>query len=52
MALFFSDVEMEVMCAVRRVFNPRGLANPSKVLPLRVCREWVGPGTTHVDVHA
>jgi glycolate oxidase subunit GlcD len=47
MELIFSDAELEAMCAVRRVFNPRGLANPAKVLPVRVCREWVGPGTRH-----
>ncbi|HEX7050919.1 MAG TPA: FAD-linked oxidase C-terminal domain-containing protein [Longimicrobiales bacterium] len=45
MPLIFGDAEMETMCAVRRVFNPRGLANPAKVLPVRVCREWVGPAT-------
>jgi glycolate oxidase subunit GlcD len=45
MELIFSDAAMSLMCDVRRVFNPRGLANPAKVLPLRVCREWVGPAT-------
>ncbi|HEY8484324.1 MAG TPA: FAD-linked oxidase C-terminal domain-containing protein [Longimicrobiales bacterium] len=45
MGLIFGDDELEAMCAVRRVFNPRGLANPGKVLPVRVCREWVGPAT-------
>ncbi|MGH7467469.1 MAG: FAD-linked oxidase C-terminal domain-containing protein, partial [Longimicrobiales bacterium] len=45
MDLIFSAEEMDVMCAVRRVFNPRGLANPAKVLPVRMCREWVGPAT-------
>jgi glycolate oxidase subunit GlcD len=45
MELVFSDAEMEAMCALRRVFNPRGLANPSKVLPVRTCREWAGPAT-------
>jgi glycolate oxidase subunit GlcD len=48
MELVFSDAEMHLMCDVRRVFNPRGLANPSKVLPLHVCREWVGPATLRV----
>lgn len=47
MPLIFSDTEMELMCDVRRVFNPRGLANPAKVLPVRVCREWIGPATHH-----
>lgn len=45
MELIFSDVEMSLMCDVRRVFNPRGLANPAKILPIRACREWVGPAT-------
>jgi glycolate oxidase subunit GlcD len=49
MELIFGDAEMGAMCDVRRVFNPRGLANPSKVLPLRVCREWIGPGTRVED---
>jgi glycolate oxidase subunit GlcD len=45
MPLIFSDTEMALMCDVRRVFNPRGLANPAKVLPVRTCREWIGPAT-------
>lgn len=45
MDLIFGQAELEAMCAVRRVFNPAGLANPAKVLPVRVCREWAGPGT-------
>ena len=49
MDLIFSDEELGLMCDVRRVFNPRGLANPAKVLPIRVCREWVGPATRRVD---
>jgi glycolate oxidase subunit GlcD len=50
MELIFGDAEMEAMCAVRRVFNPRGLANPAKVLPIRTCREWVGPATHRVEM--
>jgi glycolate oxidase subunit GlcD len=45
MPLIFSDTEMKLMCDVRRVFNPRGIANPAKVLPVRTCREWIGPAT-------
>ncbi len=45
MDLIFSEQELSAMCDVRGVFNPRGLANPAKVLPIRVCREWVGPAT-------
>ena len=49
MPLIFSETEMQVMCDVRRVFNPTGLANPAKVLPIRVCREWAGPATRRAD---
>jgi glycolate oxidase subunit GlcD len=45
MDMIFSDEEMSLMCDVRRVFDPLGLANPAKVLPVRVCREWTGPAT-------
>jgi glycolate oxidase subunit GlcD len=45
MEMVFSDEEMRLMCDVRRVFDPLGLANPGKVLPVRVCREWTGPAT-------
>ena len=49
MPLIFGEREMQVMCDVRRAFNPRGLANPAKLLPVRVCREWAGPATRRVD---
>ena len=52
MPLVFGDLEMQAMCEVRRAFNPRGMANPSKVLPIRVCREWIGPATSRVDPDA
>jgi FAD/FMN-containing dehydrogenase len=45
MELIFSDDAMSLMCDVRRVFDPSGRANPLKVLPTRVCREWAGPAT-------
>jgi glycolate oxidase subunit GlcD len=45
MDLIFAEAELNLMCDVRRIFNPRGLANPAKVLPVRVCREWIGPAT-------
>ncbi|HEX6588272.1 MAG TPA: FAD-linked oxidase C-terminal domain-containing protein [Longimicrobiales bacterium] len=41
----FDQATLQAMCAVKRVFDPAGLANPAKVLPVRVCREWVGPAT-------
>ncbi len=46
MPLIFGETEMQLMCDVRRVFNPDGLANPAKVLPVRMCREWIGPATS------
>ena len=49
MPLIFGEREMQVMCDVRRAFNPRGLANPAKLIPIRVCREWAGPATRRVD---
>lgn len=49
MELIFDDDTLECMCAIRRVFDPTGLANQTKILPVRVCREWAGPGT---HVHA
>lgn len=49
MPLIFGEQEMQVMCDVRRVFNPNGLANPAKILPIRVCREWAGPATRRAD---
>lgn len=49
MELVFSDDAMAAMCSIRGVFNPDGRANPAKVLPLRVCREWAGPATTVHD---
>jgi glycolate oxidase len=52
MGLVFSDAEMSAMCAVRAVFNPTGLANPAKVLPLHICREWAGRATRIEGDHA
>jgi FAD/FMN-containing dehydrogenase len=49
MPLIFGEREMQVMCDVRRAFNPDGLANPAKLLPIRVCREWAGPATRRAD---
>jgi glycolate oxidase subunit GlcD len=45
MELVFSDDEMAAMCDMRRAFDPLGTANPAKVLPVRICREWAGPAT-------
>jgi glycolate oxidase subunit GlcD len=49
MDLVFGRPELELMCEVRRVFDPRGICNPAKVLPVRYCREWSGPGTTVLE---
>jgi glycolate oxidase subunit GlcD len=49
MPLVFGESEMQAMCDVRRAFDPFGLANPAKILPIRVCREWTGPATRVVD---
>jgi glycolate oxidase subunit GlcD len=48
MEMIFSDEEMTLMCDVRRVFDPALRSNPAKVLPIRTCREWVGPATRRV----
>jgi glycolate oxidase subunit GlcD len=45
MDMVFSEQEMALMCDIRRAFDPIGLANPAKILPIRVCREWAGPAT-------
>jgi glycolate oxidase subunit GlcD len=45
MDLLHDDDALTLMCDIRRVFDPAGLANPGKMLPVRSCREWVGPGT-------
>jgi glycolate oxidase subunit GlcD len=49
MPMVFSEAEMAMMCDIRRAFDPAGLANPAKILPLRVCREWAGPATRRVE---
>jgi glycolate oxidase subunit GlcD len=39
MELIFSDADMERMLALKNVFNPKGLCNPSKVIPAtKTCR--------------
>jgi glycolate oxidase subunit GlcD len=48
MPLVFTDDAMSMMCDVRRVFDPASLCNPGKLLPLHICREWIGPGTKRV----
>ncbi len=36
----FSPATLDLMCEVRRVFDPDARANPGKVFPLHTCREW------------
>jgi glycolate oxidase subunit GlcD len=45
MDMVFSDAEMQVFAEIRHCFDPAGLANPDKILPVRFCREWAGPLT-------
>jgi FAD/FMN-containing dehydrogenase len=52
MEMIFTDDEMSIMCDIRRAFDPLGLANPAKILPIRVCREWIGPATRRVTGEA
>jgi glycolate oxidase len=40
MPLVFDGDTLAAMRAVRRVFDPRELANPGKVVPVHACREW------------
>ena len=40
MPLVFGPDDLGLMAAVRRVFDPDGLANPGKVIPTAQCREW------------
>ena len=36
----FSPATLDLMCEVRRVFDPDTRANPGKVFPIHTCREW------------
>jgi glycolate oxidase len=48
MPLLFSEPDLAVMDRVRRAFDPRGLANPGKVLPTpRLCGEVPGRYRAH-----
>jgi glycolate oxidase subunit GlcD len=44
MPLTFGPDDLGAMAAVRRAFDPPGLANPGKVIPTASCREWVAAG--------
>ena len=40
MESIFSADSLEMMCALRSVFDPERRANPGKVVPVHSCREW------------
>ncbi|RMG54396.1 MAG: FAD-binding protein [Acidobacteria bacterium] len=40
MSLIFSEADIEAMARVRAVFDPRGLCNPGKVLPVHRCKAF------------
>ncbi|MGE3525025.1 MAG: FAD-linked oxidase C-terminal domain-containing protein, partial [Gemmatimonadales bacterium] len=45
MERMFDAATLHAMCEVRRVFDPDERANPGKVIPVRVCREWHRAGS-------
>ncbi|HXD19632.1 MAG TPA: FAD-linked oxidase C-terminal domain-containing protein, partial [Vicinamibacterales bacterium] len=48
MPKMFTDDDLDVMLAVRRAFDPKGLCNPGKVFPTpRLCGEVPGPYHAH-----
>jgi len=47
MPLIFDDTSLRAMCAVRRVFDPDQRANPRKMIPIHLCREWSGAARKH-----
>ncbi|HTS87975.1 MAG TPA: FAD-linked oxidase C-terminal domain-containing protein [Gemmatimonadales bacterium] len=40
MPMAFDAISLNLMCEVRRVFDPEQRANPGKVFPAGTCREW------------
>ncbi|HSJ64974.1 MAG TPA: FAD-linked oxidase C-terminal domain-containing protein [Gemmatimonadaceae bacterium] len=40
MPLAFSEASLAAMCGLRSAFDPEQRSNPSKVVPVRSCREW------------
>lgn len=40
MPMVFDPPSLEMMCQVRRVFDPEQHANPGKVVPVHHCNEW------------
>src|SRR5690606_8876927 len=52
MSLMYGAATLEAMGDVRWVSKPRGLADPGKLFPVRVCREWEGPAAVVARVVA
>jgi glycolate oxidase subunit GlcD len=42
MPMVFDADTLAAMSGVRGAFDPRGLSNPGKVIPVHSCREWTG----------
>lgn len=40
MTMVFNEADLEAMARVRAVFDPKGLCNPGKVLPVRRCKAF------------
>jgi glycolate oxidase subunit GlcD len=49
MTSLFDPDTLAAMRATRRVFDPRELANPGKVVPVHSCREWWAASSTRFD---
>ena len=47
MPAVFDPETLVAMSEVRAVFDPRGLSNPGKVVPVHSCREWSGARRAH-----
>jgi len=52
MPVLFDPATLAAMAGVRSVFDPMGLANPGKVIPTHVCREWTGARRARVEAVA
>jgi glycolate oxidase subunit GlcD len=49
MGLLHNDDALALMRDIRRVFDPAGLSNPGKLLPVQSCRELVGPAAWRAE---
>jgi glycolate oxidase subunit GlcD len=39
MPYMFSDEDLNIMLAIRKIFDPQMISNPAKIFPMRICRE-------------